>query len=555
MPPFKRQAPKNQTPNKPFGAWRLPFGAYYLFMSASCARCAGTIPHEQIERDEAVRFQGMVFCPICAEKLKMVHAAACPRCGGRDLPLFDGTTMLCRHCGADLPARVARADLPHPHAAAPKAAPPDGAPAMGTGPSFNRRLAAAAGGLFAVGASLLLLWHLLKDDPARGQTPPTPDTSAPVADGRIDQFSRRMETLKTDIAAARAEWDAAIRRIEDGRLREEGLATEARRALAARLDALSEQFNTLQRRSEEIEKRVSSQASSRGAAAPAVPENPDDALARRLWQEIQVRRASLLESRQLAAALSELLGFPEPLANTPSGREVARLAEWERKNILKNLYPVEKDRAEAHAVKGEIPQAVQAYRDMEKRLGIPEILPEIRTRLTELDALRKARPPAGKAPAPPLAEGEPAAWLEEFRSIAKASAASEKFLAAGKPGADALLAGLNHASADIRRHSAMTLAKARDPRAVEAILAKLSDPDPWNRQVYITALGEIGDPVAAPALIGKLEGADGQEARAAHESLERLSGKKASIPFSDTPSDRGALVLFWRGWLDSTQKK
>ncbi len=526
---------------------RMPLLSYLEAMSASCARCAGTIPHEQIERDEAVRYQGMVFCPICAEKLKMVHAAACPRCGGKDLPLFDGTTTLCRQCGAD---------LPHPHAAAPEPAAAAPAPVPAAPSSFNRRIAAAAGGLFAVGASLLLLWHLLKDAPASGQAPRAPEGGPPPADGRIDQVARRMETLKADIAAARAEWDAALRRIEDGRAREENLAAEARRALAARLDALSEQLNALQRRSEEIEKRTAPRASAREAAPPVAPESTDEILARRLWQEIQVRRAALVESRQHAAALAELLGFPEPLAGTPSGREAARLADWERKNILKNLYPVEKDRAEAHVVKGEILQAVQAYRDMEKRLGIPEILPEIRSRLTELDALRKARPAPGKTPhSPPPADGNPAAWIEEFGSIARASAAAEKLLAAGKPGADALLAALDHASPDIRRHAAMTLARSKDPRASGAILAKLDDADPWNRQVYITVLGEIGDPAAAPVLVEKLEKADAREARAAHEALERLSGKKASVPFSETPADRGALVLFWRGWLDSIQKK
>lgn len=513
-------------------------------MSLNCARCASAIPQEQIERDEAIRFAGDVYCPVCAAKVRLVSAVVCPRCQGRDLPLFDGVTMICRRCGGDLP-HAGRAE-PHTHAA------PTAAPSPTSAPSFNRKVAAAAGGLFAAGAALLVLWRVLG-----GAPPPSAPARSPAVpaepDVRIERMDGRLQTLKDDIAAARAEWDAALRRIEEGRHREEALASEARRALAARIDGLADQLVSLQRRAEELENRASARL--REGTAPPPAESPAEAEARRAWKEVQLRRAPLLEERRNAAALAELLQFPETLSATAAGREAAKLAEWERKNIVKNLYPAEKDRAEAHVVKGETLQAIQAYRDIEKRLGIPELLPEIRARLTDLEARRKARPPAPAAGAPAASESEIASWIEDFGSIARASAASEKLLAAGKAGADALLEALGHASPDVRRHAAMALAKAREPRAAEAILARLADPDPWNRQVYITALGDLGNAAAAPSLVERLEKGDPAEARAAHEALERLSGKKASIPFSDSPADRGALALFWRGWLESTQKK
>ncbi len=522
-------------------------------VSAHCTRCSSSIPQEQIERDEVIRFQGRIFCPICAEKLRMANAVACPRCQTRDLPLFDGTTALCRRCGAD---------IPHAHGnGEPKTLSP--APATSHSAGLFWILSAGAAGL-ALG---ILGWQFVLKS-GNSQPPSLASSPARSAESPLREVKDEMAALKTQIETLRAEWDAQIRTVEQDRRAAEAMGSEARRALAARLDLLQEQLSAFQRRSEAIEAKLSRETAATPARpplgrpeAPAAPsqEEKDEKEARQTFQEIQARRGALLEARDHAGALAELSRFPGHLASTQAGRELSKLADWERRNIVKNLFPIEKDRAEAHVVKGEIPQALLAYREVERRLGIPELLPQIRGRINDLETLRKppAKTPSPIPPttSPPTSEETMRGWLEDFRSIPKASATIDRFVGAGPAAIGVLLAALDHQAPEVRRGAAMALAQMKAASAASALAARLADPDPWNRQVFVTALGELGDLSVAAPLIDLLAGSDVPLARAAHEALERLSGRKASLPFSDNRADRAALVLFWKGWLESARKK
>ena len=65
--------------------------------------------------------------------------------------------------------------------------------------------------------------------------------------------------------------------------------------------------------------------------------------------------------------------------------------------------------------------------------------------------------------------------------------------------------------------------------------------------MIVRALGDLRDAGAVPQLSKLLE-QDGPLARVAHESSNQLSGKTPSLAFDEKPSDRSALVLFWKGW-------
>lgn len=497
-------------------------------MPESCVRCANAIPEEQIERNEATRGEEGFLCPICVAKLRIVETAVCPRCGARERPLFDGVTALCRRCGAD---------LPHAHAAPPG---PRDAAAPAARPSAPRARIALAASLVAAVAAGVALWRARPPEAPAPASPPDP----------LLAISQEMGALRRDVQAARAAWDKRLADLAAARAAPEDAAPPTL-AIEAQLEALAREIALLRRRSEEMEERLDRRAPPAPPPAPAASNGADPAEreATLAFQALQVRRAALVARGEHAAALAALEAFSTERAGTAAGREADALIAWERRNIAQNLYPLEKDRAEALAAKGQVEQALAAYRDMERRLGIPETIPAIRDRIMAFEARRGVAPRAPDGAALP-SEETLRSWLADFRAIPKASDAVERFARAGAQAVPTLIGALDDADPAVRRGAAMALAKIGDRRATAALADRLDDPDPWNRQVYATALGEMKDPAAAPALIERLSGEDLPTARAAYEALVLLSGRMPSLPFSADRGERETLALFWKGWLE-----
>lgn len=74
--------------------------------------------------------------------------------------------------------------------------------------------------------------------------------------------------------------------------------------------------------------------------------------------------------------------------------------------------------------------------------------------------------------------------------------------ASDHPGAvlEGLLGALDDDDAKVRGSAALALADAGADEAVEALIARVDDPDLWVQQMAITALGELRDERAAPRL-------------------------------------------------------
>ena len=102
-----------------------------------------------------------------------------------------------------------------------------------------------------------------------------------------------------------------------------------------------------------------------------------------------------------------------------------------------------------------------------------------------------------------------------------------------------LRAALADADENVAAAAAEHLGRRRDAGAVPALLLRLAERRGWLAFACLTALGEIGDPAAAPAIAGLL-GAPGLRP-AALEALGRVGGAEAVEPLLEALSsgDRG----------------
>lgn len=98
------------------------------------------------------------------------------------------------------------------------------------------------------------------------------------------------------------------------------------------------------------------------------------------------------------------------------------------------------------------------------------------------------------------------------------------------------------------RFSALeSLAKMRDPAAVEPVLTLLSDPSPATRFAAIESLGAIGFPPAGEALLAHLGNAGGDERTHVLKSLLRMG---APLPLADVSADLVELFRSGEEWED-----
>jgi len=102
-----------------------------------------------------------------------------------------------------------------------------------------------------------------------------------------------------------------------------------------------------------------------------------------------------------------------------------------------------------------------------------------------------------------------------------------------------LRAALEDADENVAAAAAEHLGRRRDAAAVPALLRRLAERRGWLAFACLTALGEIGDPAAAPTIAGLL-GAPGLRS-AALEALGRVGGAEAVEPLLDSlfSGDRG----------------
>lgn len=510
-------------------------------MIETCERCHKAIAESQFERDEAIHFGGQPFCPDCAGKIRLVEAAVCPACKAFDLPIHNGTVYLCRKCGADIPYR----DAPPPPSPAVSALRRTTIPVqVKRGPAVW--MVGLAVGLL-VGGMLLATMLVLN----RTASPPPPPAAS----------AEEVERVQREISALRAEWERAAAEIaqrgsasaadvESLRAELEAKGREISGRLEEALSRLKDAQAGQEERLRSVEERLKSiPVPEAPLPAGMVPEEDPEQRASKILREIEYRRAPLVAARRHADALAELDTFPAALAKTAAGREAASLRDAERRRIIDDLFPAERDRAESFAVLGNIPKAIEAYGEIEKRLGIPEIIGLVRDRVEELERKRAGRP----SEKPPTAQ-EMRTWVLDFLSVEKAPKAVERFVAAGKAATDVLAEALRHESPEARRSAAIALARIRDPRATGALTAGLDDPDLWTRQLCVTALAEMEDLSVCPRLVDLVGAGDAPTAKAAHEALARISGQTPSLAFGDKPEDRKALHLYWKGWLEQKDK-
>jgi hypothetical protein len=99
----------------------------------------------------------------------------------------------------------------------------------------------------------------------------------------------------------------------------------------------------------------------------------------------------------------------------------------------------------------------------------------------------------------------------------------------GPEAVDALVARLDDPESDLAPQIARALRQTRDPRSVDALVRRLADPDRETRTEAARTLGAIGDPRAAPVLMELLGGTDDPKIlSASSEALARL-GEIAAI--------------------------
>ena len=113
--------------------------------------------------------------------------------------------------------------------------------------------------------------------------------------------------------------------------------------------------------------------------------------------------------------------------------------------------------------------------------------------------------------------------------------------------------GLKDPAIIVRAAAAEALGKLRDPTTISALASALADPDNyhrgsslWVRRHYVVALGEIGNVAALPVLLGAMDDADPEVARATLSAFERIAG----FTFSDGRSadeEREA----WKRWASA----
>lgn len=106
----------------------------------------------------------------------------------------------------------------------------------------------------------------------------------------------------------------------------------------------------------------------------------------------------------------------------------------------------------------------------------------------------------------------------------------------GRQATPAILNGLvNSMNATVRSACAAVLTGTRDPRAVDALLDALDDPNESVRHLAITALGQVETGKATPRLLGLLDKPNTSYGikRAALRSLGRLGDPKAIDPLLD----------------------
>jgi HEAT repeat protein len=117
-------------------------------------------------------------------------------------------------------------------------------------------------------------------------------------------------------------------------------------------------------------------------------------------------------------------------------------------------------------------------------------------------------------------------------SAARRNAAISVLIEIGTHDIANLTSAFQHPSAEVRLHIAEVLGDLRDPQAVPALLARLTDDAefPNVRHAAAQALGKIGDRTATPALIGAAERGDFWVRYAAVEALGRLGDERAVGP-------------------------
>jgi HEAT repeat protein len=92
---------------------------------------------------------------------------------------------------------------------------------------------------------------------------------------------------------------------------------------------------------------------------------------------------------------------------------------------------------------------------------------------------------------------------------------------------DGLIAGLRYGDGGVRGDAAEALGKIGDPRAVDSLIATLSDSYDLARRSAAEALGKIGDPRAVDSLIAALSNSDDGVRRNAAEALGKIGDSRA----------------------------
>ncbi len=511
-----------------------------------CASCGREVLLEEMNDGTARQFAGKVYCPQCLNAKTHSEASKCRKCGAYEMPLFDGKTLLCRKCGAELSTRTGKTAGKSGSSRTALKVCPECNGIVGVGATIcghcgepltraarkavSRRaftrpfLAAAFTMALVVAGALVLGAYIFKADPWRE----TVDLSAvneqtgklDAIEGRIGSIEQELSGLKQSAPSedyvTKKHLDARIRSIEELLKSKSDLNSAKITTVELRLAAIDDAIKELSKRPEPAALTPRNGAARALNAVERMVENapdkpdrnpPDD---RAADKELLARMSRDLDKlRKESHQLVQELRFGEALAVWDSRPEY-RAAHWQagREKQKRTIRAMAKARfendqagAEKLAGRGRNDDVIEIYRKA-AGYGVPEITRAAEKRMAEL---RRGAIPAVASP-------ETAKLLRILNNPKSPP----------------------HARAD----AAKTLGAIGDKAAAGILVRALDDTDWYVRVVAAQALAKMKHTAAVPKLVDNLTHIIIPVRERCAQALKDITGQ-----------DFGQDAAKWRDWL------
>ena len=231
------------------------------------------------------------------------------------------------------------------------------------------------------------------------------------------------------------------------------------------------------------------------------------------------------------AALRDLvsrLGHPDPQVAQSARDVVAELGPAAEKALIEALSSQDPDIAEAAAGALGGSSATAAIEPLVRALGTWELRRYVAAWALGEIGDRRAIPPLVAA----MGDPDPEVRKYATRSLVKF----------GREATVALIAALDHPSPELRHYAVRALGEIRDERSVEPLLAAGGKVD---RDVYLWALGRLGDPRGFAAVAAAVDDPDPEVRLAAIQALRDLGDPRAVPLLTRTLADPEWMIREW----------